>query len=90
MAQHVSAEKRYRQTLRRTVVNRARMGKVRTSVKAVETAIITKDKTTAQAALRAAQPIIMRAVSKGVLNKAAASRKVSRLSARIKLMNAAT
>jgi len=84
MAQHKSAEKRNRQTVRRTEVNRARVGQIRTIVKAVETAIGTGDKTKAQAALRAAQPVIMSGVSKGVLKKTSASRKMSRLSARVK------
>jgi small subunit ribosomal protein S20 len=84
MAQHASAEKRYRQTLTRTKVNRARTGQVRTTIKNVEAAISSGDKTKAQAALRAAQPIIMSGVSKGVLKKTTASRKMSRLSARVK------
>ena len=84
MAQHKSAEKRNRQTIRRTHVNRIREGQIRTSVKAVETAILSGDMTKAQAALRAAQPVIMSGVSKGVLKKETASRKMSRLSARVK------
>jgi small subunit ribosomal protein S20 len=84
MAQHKSAEKRNRQTIRRTNVNRIRVGRIRTSVKAVESAIAGGDKAKAQAALKAAQPVIMSGVSKGVLKRATASRKMSRLSARVK------
>jgi small subunit ribosomal protein S20 len=84
MAQHKSAEKRNRQTIRRTEVNRVRVGQIRTTVKAVELAILTGDKAKAQAALVKAQPIIMSGVSKGVLKITSASRKMSRLSARVK------
>jgi small subunit ribosomal protein S20 len=81
-----SAKKRVRQIQRRTEVNRARMSRVRTFVKKVETAIESGDKTAAQAALKAAQPEIMRGVTKGVLRRNTASRRVSRLSARVKAM----
>jgi small subunit ribosomal protein S20 len=84
MAQHTSAEKRNRQTVRRTQVNRIRVGQVRTTVKAVEAAILAGDKAKAQTALRTAQPIIMSGVSKGVLKMSTASRKISRLSARVR------
>lgn len=84
MAQHKSAEKRNRQTIKRTAVNRIRLGRVRSSVKAVEAAIAGGDKAKAQAALKAAQPVIMSGVSKGVLKLTSASRKMSRLSARVK------
>lgn len=86
MAHHISAQKRIRQTERRTVVNRARLSRIRTFIKRVETAIAAGDRQQAQAALRQAQPEIMRGVSKGVLKLATASRKVSRISARIKAM----
>jgi len=84
MAQHKSAEKRNRQTIRRTAVNRIRVGRIRSTVREVESAIASGDKTKAQAALKVAQPVIMSGVSKGVLKLATASRKMSRLSARIK------
>ncbi len=84
MAQHKSAEKRNRQTIKRTAVNRIRVGRIRSTVKAVEAAIITGDKAKAQSALKEAQPIIMSGVSKGVLKHATASRKMSRLSARVR------
>ena len=59
-----SAKKRMRQTERVTAVNRARRSRIRTAIKAVETAIAAKDKTAASAALKAAQPEIMRGVTK--------------------------
>lgn len=87
MANLASAKKRVRQTERRTAVNRNRRSRIRTWVKKVEETIATGDKDAAQAALRAAQPEIMRGVTKGVLNKNAAARKVSRLSARIRALS---
>ncbi len=84
MAQHKSAEKRARQTERRTAVNGARVGRIRTFVKKVELAIASGDKAAAQEALRAAQPEMQSGVTKGVLHKNTVSRKLSRLSARIK------
>lgn len=88
MAHHKSAQKRIRQTERRTKVNRARKVRIRTSLKKVEAAITTGDKAAASAALKAAQPELMRGAGKGVVNKKAASRKMSRLSARIKALAA--
>ncbi len=81
-----SAKKRMRQTKRRTEINRARMSRVRTFVKKVETAIEAGDKTAAEAALKMAQPEIMRGVTKGVLHRNTAARRVSRLSARVKAL----
>ena len=81
-----SAKKRMRQTKRRTEINRARMSRVRTFVKKVETAIEAGDKTAAEAALKMAQPEILRGVTKGILHRNTASRRVSRLSARVKAM----
>lgn len=84
MATHKSAEKRHRQTVTRTVVNRARESRVRTFVRKVEEAIASGDTTAAAAALKAAQPEMMRAAGKGTIKKTTASRKVSRLAAQIK------
>ncbi len=83
MAQHKSAKKRIRQTERRTEVNRARMSRVRTFIRTVEDAIASGDKDAAEAALRAAQPEIMRGVTKGVLHRNTAARRISRLAARV-------
>jgi small subunit ribosomal protein S20 len=86
MANHKSAEKRARQTERRTAVNTARRSRVRGSIKKVEEAIKSGDKQAAAAALRAAQPEIQRGGIKRVITKNAAARRVSRLAARIKAM----
>lgn len=88
MANHKSAKKRIRQTERRTEVNRARKSRIKTYLKKVETAIAAGDKNAAAEALRAAQPELMRGVSKGVVRKETASRKMSRLSARVKSLAA--
>ena len=83
MPHHKSAEKRLRQTEKRTAINRARLSRVRTFVKKVETAIGSGDKEAAQSALRVAQPELHRATTKGVLHKNTVARKLSRLAARI-------
>lgn len=82
-----SAKKRVRQTERRTTINRNRRSRIRSSIKAVEETIASGDQGAAQAALKAAQPEIMRGVTKGVMHKNTASRKISRLSARIKALS---
>jgi small subunit ribosomal protein S20 len=86
MAQHKSAKKRIRQTARRTAVNRGRLSKIRTSIKKVETAIASGDKAAAEAALRAAQPVIQSGARKSVLPRNTAARKISRLAARVKAL----
>jgi len=83
MPHHKSAEKRLRQTEKRTAINRARMSRVRTFVKKVETAIATGDKAAAQSAYQLAQPELHRATTKGVLHKNTVARKLSRLASRI-------
>ncbi len=87
MANIQSAKKRVRRNARRTTINHARMGRIRTFIKRVETAIEGGDKDAAQQALKAAQPEIMRGVTKGVLHRNTASRKVSRMSARVKALS---
>lgn len=86
MANTRSAKKMVRKIARRTEVNKARRSRVRTFVRKVEEAIASGDKSAAQEALREAQPELMRAAGKGVFHKNTTSRKVSRLSARIKAM----
>lgn len=86
MAYHKSAEKRIRQTKRRTAVNRARSSRVRTFTRKVEDAIKSGDKKAAQAALRAAEPALARGAAQGLLHRNTAARKVSRLAAQIKKM----
>ncbi|MFL6691311.1 MAG: 30S ribosomal protein S20 [Alphaproteobacteria bacterium] len=78
-----SAKKRVRTIKKRTAINHARKSRVRTFTRKVEEAIAASDKSAAVAALKAAEPEIMRGASKGVVHKNTASRKVSRLAHRI-------
>ena len=89
MANTASARKRIRQTETRTLRNAARKSRMRTFIKKVETAIASGDKTQAAAALREAQPEMQRAAGKGVAHPNTVSRKLSRLSARVKAIAAA-
>ncbi|MDZ4761556.1 MAG: 30S ribosomal protein S20 [Alphaproteobacteria bacterium] len=84
MANTKSAKKMVRKIARRTEVNKSRRSRVRTFVRKVEEAIAGGDQSVAIEALKAAEPEIMRGVHKGVLHKNTASRKVSRLAARVK------
>ncbi len=86
MANIESAKKRIRQTARRTEVNRARRSRIRSFERKVREAISSGDKKLATEALKAAQPEIMRGVTKGVTPKNTASRTVSRLSKSIRNM----
>ena len=86
MANTASAQKRIRQTIVRTARNQARKSRMRTFVKKVELAIAGGDKAAAAAALRAAQPEMQRAANKGVVHANTVSRRLSRLSARIKAL----
>lgn len=88
MANTPSAKKAIRKIERRTAVNRNRRSRVRTYVRQVEEAIARGEKTAAEAALRAAQPEVMRAAQKGLLHKNTASRKISRLAKRIVALGA--
>lgn len=89
MANTASARKRIRQTLKRTARNQARKSRLRTFVKKVETAIASGDRTAAAEALRVAQPEMQRAAGKGITHLNTVSRKLSRLSARIKALASA-
>ena len=86
MAHTTSAKKRVRQTERRTIRNRARKSRLRTFVRRVEEAIASGDKQAAESAFKSAMPEMHRSVTKGVLHRNTAARKLSRLSARIKSM----
>ena len=88
MANSPQAKKRARQNERRFAVNKARRSRIRTFLRKVEEAIASGDQDAAKVALQAAQPEIMRCVTKGVFHKNTASRKVSRLSSRVKSMGA--
>ena len=78
-----SAKKRVRRTTKRTAINHSRKSRIRNFTRKVEEALAKGDKTAAQEALKAAEPEIMRGVSKGVIHKNAGSRKVSRLTKRL-------
>ncbi len=86
MANTSSAKKAIRQQERRTAVNKNRRSRMRTTVKKVEAAIAEGNQVAASEALRAAQPELMSNAQKGILHKKTASRKISRLSARIKAL----
>ena len=86
MPSHKSAEKRVRVTAKRTAVNKARRSQIRSAIRSVEEALAAGDKKAATVALKAAEPQIMRGVSKGVVHKNTGSRKVSRLAARLKAL----
>ncbi len=88
MANSPQAKKRDKRRLRRTLINKARMSRIRTFIRRVEDAISGGDKEAAGQALRLAQPEIMRGVTKGVIHRNTASRKISRLSKRVKLIGA--
>lgn len=84
MANHASAKKRIRTNERRNEVNTARKSRIRTFLKKVETAIAGGDAKAAAEALKVVQPELMRGVAKNIVAKNTASRKISRLNARIK------
>lgn len=86
MAHHKSAKKRIRRNARRTEINHTRISRVRTFVKKVEQAIVGGDQENARAAFKQAQPELHRGVTRGVLHRNTAARKLSRLAARIKAM----
>ena len=88
MANHKSAKKRIIRNANRAEINKSRISRIRTFIKKVENAITSGDQAAAQTALKEAQPEIMRGVTKGVLHKNIASRKISRLAARVKAVSA--
>ncbi len=86
MANTTSAKRAVRQIARRTAVNTARRSRVRTFLRKVEEAVAAGDATAASAALKAAEPELMRAAGKGVFHKNTAARKISRLSRQVKAL----
>jgi small subunit ribosomal protein S20 len=86
MAHHKSAKKRILRNAKRAEINGARVSRIRTFLKKVETAIAAGDQTVAREAFTQAQPELQRGATKGVLHKNTVARKMSRLSARIKAM----
>lgn len=86
MANTPQSKKRARQNERRFAVNKMRRSRIRTHLRKVEEAIASGDKDAATTALRAAQPELMRGVTKGVMHKNTAARKMSRLASRVKAL----
>ena len=86
MAVHKSAKKRIRRNARVGAENKSRLSETRTGVRKVEEALKSGDYTAAQNALKAAQPLLARTAAKGLVHKKNASRKISRLSARVKAL----
>lgn len=88
MANTASAKKAVRTIARKTAVNKTKRTRMRSFIRATEEAIASGDQKVAKEALKAAEPVIMKAVNSGILKKNTAARKVSRLSARVKAVSA--
>lgn len=86
MANSAQSAKRARQAEKRRDINKVRKSRIRTYLRKVEEAIASGDRDAATAALKAAQPELMRGVTKGVFHKNTASRKISRLASRVKAL----
>ena len=86
MANTSSAKKAARKMLRRTEINKSRSSQLKGYVRKVEEALASGDKAAAKGALAAAEPILMRSAQKGAIHKRSASRKVSRLAARVRAL----
>ena len=86
MANTTSARKAARQTIRRTAVNKSRRSEMRTFIRKVEEALASKDLKAAAEALKEAEPRLARAAQKGIVHQNAASRKISRLTKRVKAL----
>jgi small subunit ribosomal protein S20 len=89
MANHDSARKAIRKIETRTALNRSRISRIRTFIKKLESFLSEGNKAEALSAFRMAESEIMRGVTKGTIHKNTASRKVSRLSKRVKALAAA-
>ncbi len=89
MANHESAKKEIKKNEKKRIVNRARIGRIRTFIKRVLHAVDSGNKEVAREEFKKAQPEIHRGVTKGVLHKNNAARKISRLSAKVKALPAA-
>ncbi len=89
MANHISSKKRIRQTIRKTKINTKRKSKLKTAIKSLVTALDKKlDKEQLTPLFRKAESQLMKSVSKGILKKNTAARKISRLSAQVKKVSA--
>ncbi len=88
MANTSSAKKATRKMARKTAINKSRRTNMRGHLRKMEEAIEAGDKSAATDQLKIVQPVIMKSASKGIIHKKTASRKVSRLSARVKAISA--
>jgi small subunit ribosomal protein S20 len=88
MANTTSAKKATRKIARQTAINKSRRTRVRNFVRKVEEAIATGDIAVAAEALKAAQPELQRAATKGVMHRNTVSRKISRLASRVNALAA--
>ena len=86
MANTSSAKRAARSAIRRTEINKSQKTRLKSEVRKVEEALASGNKDAAVAALKAAEPIIVRTAQKGMLHKKTASRKVSRLTARVRAL----
>ena len=87
MANHASAKKAHRQTIKKTAANKSRISRIRTFVKKVLVAIEGRSQDAANVALREAQSEVMRGVKCNLIKFNAGSRKISRLSQKVKAMS---
>ncbi len=83
MANTPQAKKRIRRNDRRAVINHSRISRIRSFIKAVESAVAAGNKPDAVEALKQAQPELARGIARGVIHKNTASRKFSRLVKRV-------
>ena len=83
MANTPQAKKRIRRNATRQTINHSRVSRIRTFIKAVESALATGKKADAAEALKKVQPEMARGVARGVIHKNTAARKISRLSKRV-------
>lgn len=88
MANHKAAKKSIRQIAKRTIINKSRVSRIRTYIRKFEQSVLGGDEAAVIAAFRTAQREIMSGVSKGVLHKNTAARKISRLHKRVKALSA--
>lgn len=89
MANHLSAKKRAVRNAKRAQINKAQNTRLKGFLKKVDQAIAAGDKKEAEAALKKVQPMIQKGVSKGLMHKNLAARKMSRLSAKVKALKKA-
>jgi len=86
MANTSSAKKAVRKILRRTAVNKDRRTEMRSSIRSVEEAVASGDSAAARSAFAVAEPLIARIGQRGIIHRKSASRKISRLAARVKAL----